>query len=272
MISARQSITAAVDAFVSAFHDGDRPPGSPARHACKRKTSIDAHLGAEPERSAPILLPGVGMDAVPDCSRDVGPATPLSVAAAEPPVVGELLFFAALTAPPVAAGGGVASAGPKQQRAEINASVLETVRMSSLCRSLVPRCVGCRCLSFMIGTRWRKVFLAHWCQCNAQCSDHGASDLQVLLIEGLIAFMLVLTVVAMASDVGVPANVAAAAIGFSHLAGVLSSGPVRGGAGNPARACTGLIYRQHSRAFIATKRILRRHPVGDVELVYRMPR
>ena len=40
MISARQSITAAVDAFVSAFHDGDRPPGSPARHACKRKMLI----------------------------------------------------------------------------------------------------------------------------------------------------------------------------------------------------------------------------------------
>ena len=39
-------------------------------------------------------------------------ATPLSVAAAAPPVVGELLSFAALTAPPVAAGGGVAPAEP----------------------------------------------------------------------------------------------------------------------------------------------------------------
>lgn len=65
---------------------------------------------------------------------------------------------------------------------------------------------------------------------------HGASNLQVLLVEGLIAFTLVLTVVAMASDVRVPAGVAAVAIGFSLTAGALLGGPVSGGAGNPARA------------------------------------
>ena len=82
---------------------------------CEVKTTVFFYFGAEPDRSIPILLPGVGMDASPDCSRDGVPATPLSVAAAAPPVVGELLSFAALTAPPVAAGGGVAPAEPAQQ-------------------------------------------------------------------------------------------------------------------------------------------------------------
>lgn len=65
---------------------------------------------------------------------------------------------------------------------------------------------------------------------------HGASNLQVLLVEGLIAFMLVLTVIATATDPRVPAGTAAMAIGFALASGVLLGGPVSGGAGNPARA------------------------------------
>ena len=65
---------------------------------------------------------------------------------------------------------------------------------------------------------------------------HGTDNMQVLLVEALIAFMLVLTVVAVATDPRVPAGTAAVAIGFSLAAGVLLGGPVSGGAGNPARA------------------------------------
>ncbi len=70
---------------------------------------------------------------------------------------------------------------------------------------------------------------------------HGTSNLQVLLVEALIAFMLVLTVIATATDPRVPAGAAAMAIGFSLAAGVLLGGPVSGGAGNPARALAPMI-------------------------------
>ena len=65
---------------------------------------------------------------------------------------------------------------------------------------------------------------------------HGTDNLQVLLVEALIAFMLVLTVIATATDPRVPAGTAAVSIGFALAAGVLLGGPVSGGAGNPARA------------------------------------
>ncbi len=65
---------------------------------------------------------------------------------------------------------------------------------------------------------------------------NGATNVQVLLVEALISFMLVFTVISTATDPRVPAGVAAIAIGFSLSAGVLLGGPVSGGAGNPARA------------------------------------
>jgi MIP family channel proteins len=65
---------------------------------------------------------------------------------------------------------------------------------------------------------------------------HGASDLQVVLVEALIAFLLVFTVMAVATDKRTPAGVAPLSIGFALAAGVLLGGPVSGGAGNPARA------------------------------------
>ena len=70
---------------------------------------------------------------------------------------------------------------------------------------------------------------------------HGTSKLQVLLVEALIAFMLVLTVIATATDPRVPAGTAAVSIGFALAAGVLLGGPVSGGAGNPARALAPMI-------------------------------
>ncbi len=65
---------------------------------------------------------------------------------------------------------------------------------------------------------------------------HGAAYLQVLLTEALIAFMLMFTIIAVATDPRVPAGSASLAIGFALAAGVLLGGPVSGGAGNPARA------------------------------------
>ena len=71
---------------------------------------------------------------------------------------------------------------------------------------------------------------------GAPSPAHGATHLQVLLVEALIAFLLVFTVTATAADPRVPAGSAAVAIGFALSAGVLLAGPVSGGAGNPARA------------------------------------
>lgn len=63
-----------------------------------------------------------------------------------------------------------------------------------------------------------------------------ATALQGVLVEALIAFLLVFTVVAVATDPRVPEGVQPLAIGFALSAGVLVGGPVSGGAGNPARA------------------------------------
>jgi MIP family channel proteins len=60
--------------------------------------------------------------------------------------------------------------------------------------------------------------------------------LQGFMVEALIAFILVLVVVGVATDRRAPAGVAPLAIGFALAAGVLLGGPVTGGAGNPARA------------------------------------
>ncbi len=65
---------------------------------------------------------------------------------------------------------------------------------------------------------------------------HGSTELQGALVEALIAFLLVFTVTAVATDKRVPPGVAPLAIGFALGAGVLLGGPVSGGAGNPARA------------------------------------
>ena len=71
---------------------------------------------------------------------------------------------------------------------------------------------------------------------GAPAPVNGASGLQVLLVEALIAFILVFTVLFTATDDRVPPGTAAVAIGFALAAGVFLGGPVSGGAGNPARA------------------------------------
>lgn len=71
---------------------------------------------------------------------------------------------------------------------------------------------------------------------GAPSPANGADAMQVFLVEALIAFMLVFTVIATATDPRVAPGSAAVAIGFALSAGVLLGGPVSGGAGNPARA------------------------------------
>ena len=71
---------------------------------------------------------------------------------------------------------------------------------------------------------------------GAPAPVNGASAMQVLLVEALIAFILVFTVISTTTDKRVPPGSAAVAIGFALAAGVLLGGPVSGGAGNPARA------------------------------------
>ena len=71
---------------------------------------------------------------------------------------------------------------------------------------------------------------------GAPAPVNGASGLQVLLVEALIAFLLVFTVISTTTDARVPPGTAAIAIGSALAAGVLLGGPVSGGAGNPARA------------------------------------
>ncbi len=63
-----------------------------------------------------------------------------------------------------------------------------------------------------------------------------ANNGQAFLIEAIVTFFLVMTVVAVTTDKRVPAPVAAPAIGFALGMAVLIAGPISGGAVNPARA------------------------------------
>ncbi len=61
-------------------------------------------------------------------------------------------------------------------------------------------------------------------------------DLQALLVELLITFILVFVVISVATDDRVPGAVAPVAVGLALAACVFIAGPVTGGAVNPARA------------------------------------
>ncbi|MFQ1003046.1 MIP/aquaporin family protein [Modestobacter sp. SSW1-42] len=58
----------------------------------------------------------------------------------------------------------------------------------------------------------------------------------VLVIEALVTFFLVLTIVSVATDPRVPQSVAGLSVGFTLAVCVLIAGPLSGGAVNPARA------------------------------------
>jgi aquaporin Z/aquaporin NIP len=63
----------------------------------------------------------------------------------------------------------------------------------------------------------------------------GVGDLQALLVEVLITFILVFVVMAVATDDRAPAAIAPIAVGFALAVGVFIAGPVTGGSVNPAR-------------------------------------
>lgn len=71
---------------------------------------------------------------------------------------------------------------------------------------------------------------------GATYAAQGVSMAQALGMEALITFLLVLVVVAVATDDRVPASAAGLAVGFALVAAVLIGGPITGGAVNPARA------------------------------------
>jgi MIP family channel proteins len=63
----------------------------------------------------------------------------------------------------------------------------------------------------------------------------GVGDIQALVLEALIAFILVFVVISVATDDRVAPAVAPLAVGFALAAGVFIAGPVTGGSVNPAR-------------------------------------
>jgi MIP family channel proteins len=64
----------------------------------------------------------------------------------------------------------------------------------------------------------------------------GVGDLQALVVEILITFILVFVVMAVATDDRAPAAIAPIAVGFALAVGVFIAGPVTGGSVNPARS------------------------------------
>jgi MIP family channel proteins len=64
----------------------------------------------------------------------------------------------------------------------------------------------------------------------------GVGDLQAVLLEILITFILVFVVISVATDDRAPAPIAPIAVGFALAIGVFIAGPVTGGAVNPVRA------------------------------------
>jgi MIP family channel proteins len=64
----------------------------------------------------------------------------------------------------------------------------------------------------------------------------GVGAGRVLLVEAVVTFVLVLVVIAVATDDRVPRSGAAAAIGFALIVAIFISGPVSGAGVNPARA------------------------------------
>lgn len=78
----------------------------------------------------------------------------------------------------------------------------------------------------------------------------GVSDLRALLVEMMITFVLVLVIMAVATDERVPStSTASLAVGFALAVGVLIGGPVSGGAVNPARALGPMIVAGKFTAF-----------------------
>ena len=64
----------------------------------------------------------------------------------------------------------------------------------------------------------------------------GVTIWQVLVIEAIVTFLLMLVIMSVATDERVSSSVVGPAIGFTLVAAILIAGPISGGAVNPARA------------------------------------
>jgi MIP family channel proteins len=64
----------------------------------------------------------------------------------------------------------------------------------------------------------------------------GVNNARVIVIEAVVTFLLMLVIMAIATDDRTPKAAAGTAIGFTLTVGILIAGPLTGGALNPARA------------------------------------
>jgi MIP family channel proteins len=87
------------------------------------------------------------------------------------------------------------------------------------------------CILFMYGARAKSI--AHL---GATLPAKGINDWRVLVIEAIVTFLLMLVIMAIATDKRTPKAAAGTAIGFTLAVGILIAGPLTGGALNPARA------------------------------------
>jgi MIP family channel proteins len=73
----------------------------------------------------------------------------------------------------------------------------------------------------------------------------GVDIWRVLVIEAIVTFLLMLVIMAIATDDRSPRAAAGTAIGFTLSVGILIAGPLTGGALNPARALGPMIIANH---------------------------
>jgi MIP family channel proteins len=71
---------------------------------------------------------------------------------------------------------------------------------------------------------------------GATLPSKGVNGWRVVVTEGIVTFLLMLVIMAIATDSRTPKAAAGTAIGFTLTVGILIAGPLTGGALNPARA------------------------------------
>jgi len=86
-------------------------------------------------------------------------------------------------------------------------------------------------VQFMFGSVAKKVAFL-----GATLPAKGVNAWRVVFIEALVTFLLMLVIMAIATDKRSPKAAAGTAIGFTLAIGVIVAGPLTGGAVNPARA------------------------------------
>ncbi len=86
---------------------------------------------------------------------------------------------------------------------------------------------------------------------GATLPGKGVNSWRVVFIEAVVTFLLMLVIMAIATDKRSPKAAAGTAIGFTLAVGILIAGPLTGGALNPARALGPMIVAGKYTAFWA---------------------